>query len=62
MVTKYHLQAGRPEVLEKNCPIFQKVAKKVSKLKTCQNKCIKAEIESPKYLHQTTFETLKCLQ
>jgi hypothetical protein len=46
----------------KNHPIFQKVAPKVSKTKKCQNIYNKAQIESPKYLHQTTFETLENLQ
>jgi hypothetical protein len=27
--------------------------------KKCQNTTIKAKFESPKHLHQTTFETLK---
>jgi hypothetical protein len=48
---------------KKNCPSFQKVAQKVSKLKKkCQNILNEAQIESPDYLHQTTFETLKYLQ
>jgi hypothetical protein len=47
---------------KKNCPIFQKVAQKVSKLQKSQNILNKAQIESPDYLHQTTFETLKYLQ
>jgi hypothetical protein len=31
----------------KNCPIFPKVAQKVSELKKCQNIYPKAQIESP---------------
>jgi len=46
----------------KNCPIFQKVAKTVSKLKKYQNIYIKTQFESLKHLQQTTFETLKYLQ
>jgi hypothetical protein len=38
-----------------------KKAKKVSYQKSL-NVSNKAEIESPKYIHQTTFETLKYLQ
>jgi hypothetical protein len=30
--------------------------------KICQNIFIKAQFESPKYLHQNTFEPLKYLQ
>jgi hypothetical protein len=39
-------------------PIIQKVAKTPSKQKS-QNIYIEAQFESPKHLHQTTFETLK---
>jgi hypothetical protein len=31
-------------------------------LKSSQNVYIKVQLESPKYLHQITFETLKYLQ
>jgi hypothetical protein len=48
--------------LEKNRPIFQKEAQNVSKSKRGQNGYNKAQFESPKHLHQTTFETLKYLQ
>jgi hypothetical protein len=48
------------EVLEKNCPIFQKVAQKAKKMTNIYNK---AQNESPKYLlHQATFETSNYLQ
>jgi hypothetical protein len=50
---------NRVTVLGGNCLIFQKVAPKISKLKNCQNVYNKAQIESPKYLHQSTFENLK---
>jgi hypothetical protein len=53
--------SGRPEYLKKH-PIFQKVGLTVSKPKKCQNIYNKAQSESPKHLHQTTFETLKYLQ
>jgi hypothetical protein len=46
----------------KNRIFFQKVAQKVSKLKKCQKICNKAQIESPNFQHQTTFEILKYLQ
>ncbi len=45
--------------LEKNHPIFWKVAKTVAKTKKWLNIYIKAKLISPKHLHQTTFETLK---
>ncbi len=46
--------------LEKNiCQIFQRVAKIVAKPKKIY---IKAQFETLKHLHQTTLETLKCLQ
>jgi hypothetical protein len=41
---------------------FQRIAQKVAKSKNGQNIYIKAQFESPKYLHQTTFETIKYLQ
>jgi hypothetical protein len=48
------------EVLEKNCPIFQKVAQKAKKMTNIYNK---AQNGSPKYLlHQATFETSNYLQ
>jgi len=47
--------------LEKNCPIFKKVAQKVSESKNAKISIKKAEIESPKYLHQTPLETSKYL-
>jgi hypothetical protein len=46
----------------KKCPIFQKIAKKVSEPKKCQNSFNKAQIQSTKYLDQITFETLKYLR
>jgi hypothetical protein len=45
-----------------NNPIFQKIAQQVSNSKKRQNICNKTEIESSKYLHRTTFETIKYLQ
>ncbi len=47
--------------VKKNHPIFQKVAQKVSKQKKYQNIGNKVQIESPKCLHQTMFETSKYL-
>jgi hypothetical protein len=44
---------------EKNHPIFQKVAQTVQKDQNIYNK---VQFESPKHVHQTTFETLKYLQ
>jgi hypothetical protein len=44
---------------DKNCPIFQKAAQQSPKF---QNICNKGQFESPKHLHQTTFENLKYLQ
>jgi hypothetical protein len=38
--------------------IMKKLAKTVTQLK-CLNIYIKAQFKSPKYFHQTTFETLK---
>jgi hypothetical protein len=43
-------------------PIFQKVAQTVSKPRKGQNIYNKAQFESPKHLHETTFENLKYLQ
>jgi hypothetical protein len=48
--------------LEKNCQIFQRIAQKSCQVKKGQNIYNKAQFESPKHLHQTTFETLKYLQ
>jgi hypothetical protein len=48
--------------LEKNRQIFQRIAQKVAKSKNGKNIYNKAKFESPKHLHQTTFETLKYLQ
>jgi hypothetical protein len=42
--------------------LLEKVAKKVTKPKKCQIICLKAQFESSKHLHKTTFETLKHLQ
>ncbi len=39
----------------KNTQILEKVAKTVAQ--NCQNIYIKAQFESPKHLHKTTFET-----
>jgi hypothetical protein len=50
-----------PEAVEKSHPIILKAIQKVSKPRKCQNIYNKAQIESPKYRHQTTFETLKYL-
>jgi hypothetical protein len=38
-------------------PLSEKVAKTVSHNNTGKNIYIKAKFESPKHLHQTTFET-----
>ncbi len=42
--------------------IFQRRVPKVTKSKKGQNIYNKAQFESPKHLHQSTFETLKYLQ
>ncbi len=42
--------------------IFQRIAPKSCQVKKGQNIYNKAQFESPKHLHQTTFKTLKCLQ
>jgi hypothetical protein len=47
--------------LKKKSPNFSKSCP-VLKPKKCQNIYNKAQFESPKHLHQTTFEILKCLQ
>ncbi len=47
------------EDLQNICP---NVAKNSCQPKKCQNIKIKAQLESPKCLHQTDFETLKYLQ
>jgi hypothetical protein len=46
---------------EKNQQFFQRIAQKVAKSKKGQNIYNKAQFESPKHLHHTTFETLKYL-
>jgi hypothetical protein len=43
-------------------PILSKSSPNSLRAKKGQNIYIKAQFESPKHLHQTTFETLKCLQ
>jgi hypothetical protein len=48
-------------MIEKNHPIIEKIAQTVSKQKKPPI-YIKAHFESPKHLHQFTFETLKYLQ
>jgi len=56
-------QAGRvTRRLEKNCQIFERIAEKVAKSKQGQNIYNKAQFESPKHLHQTTYKTLIYLQ
>jgi hypothetical protein len=42
----------------KKLPNFSKSTQNCLQTKPCQNIYIKAEFESPKHLHQTTFETL----
>ncbi len=42
---------------EKNRPIFQKVAQRVPKPKKAKISINNAQFESPKHLHQSTFET-----
>ncbi len=44
-----------------NC-VTRKLQNFAQNLEKCQNINIKAKFESPKQLHQTTFETLKYLQ
>ncbi len=54
-----HCDGGQGDKkIEKNCPIFQKVAQTVSKPKKAQNIYNKAQFECPKQLHETTFEGL----
>jgi hypothetical protein len=47
---------------KKICQIFQRIAQKATNSKKGQIIYNKAQFESPKHLHQTTFETLKYLQ
>ena len=58
----YEIENRVTRRFEKNCPIFQKVAQTISKPKKVKISKNKAQLESQKYLHQTTFETLKYLQ
>jgi hypothetical protein len=51
------MEAGWPE----NAQILEKVAKIVAKQKRPKN-FIKAQFESPKYLHQPSPTLLKCIQ
>jgi hypothetical protein len=48
--------------LEKKLPNFSKNSPKSHQVKKGQNIYNKAQFESQKHLHQTTFETLKYLQ
>jgi hypothetical protein len=48
--------------LEKKLPNFSKNSPKVAKSKKGQNIYNKDQFDSPKNLHQRTFETLKYLQ
>jgi hypothetical protein len=50
---------GDQKIWKKISPIFQKAAQTVSKPKKAK---LRAQFESPKHLHQSTFETLKYLQ
>jgi hypothetical protein len=43
-------------------PNFSKKSQKSCQVKKGQNIYNKAQFESPKHIHQTTFETLKYLQ
>ncbi len=53
----FNQPASRVTIRFEKSPIFQKVAQKVSKATKSQNFYNKAQLESPKHLHQTTFET-----
>jgi hypothetical protein len=44
--------------LEKNDQFLQRIAQKVAKSKKGQNIYNKAQLENPKHLHQTSFNTL----
>jgi hypothetical protein len=46
----------------KKLPKFSMISPKSSQVKKGQNIYNKAQFESPKHQHQTTFETLKYLQ
>jgi hypothetical protein len=49
-------------MVEKNLTSFSKNSPKKWPSQKGQNIYNKAQFESPKHLHQTTFKTLKCLQ
>jgi hypothetical protein len=51
-----------PDDWEKWPNFWKKVAKTVTIAKKCQNIFTKAQFEGPRYLQQTTFETLKYQQ
>ena len=55
-------EQGDQMIRKKICQIFKRIAQKVAKSKKGQNIYNKAQFESPKHLHQTTFKTLKYLQ
>jgi hypothetical protein len=55
-------QKGCPENLKNNLPNFSKSCPNSLQAKKGQNIYNKAQFERPNYLHQTTFENLKCLQ
>jgi hypothetical protein len=48
--------------LEKNSQTYQKIAQKVAKSKQAKNIYNKAQLERPKHVQQSTFETLKVAQ
>jgi hypothetical protein len=59
----YFLLVGRvTRRFEKKLPNFSKSSSKSLQRKKGQNIYNKAQYESPKHLHQTTFEILKYLQ
>jgi hypothetical protein len=56
------LVQGDQKVRKNNLPNFSKSSPESLQVKKGQNVYYKAQFESPKHQHQTTFETLKYLQ
>jgi hypothetical protein len=56
------LGQGDQMIRKKNRQIFQRLAQKVAKSKKGQIIYNEGQFENPKHLHQTTFDTLKCMQ
>jgi hypothetical protein len=51
-----------PDEFKKISPNFSKNSPKSCQVKKGQNIYNVAQFENPKHLHQTTFDTLKCMQ